>query len=195
MSESNQNKVAHDSGPQIRSGIANEPVGISDSKMPLSSGVVSKEVANGSPTTPDSNANNSRHDRITLWLTRADRALVAFLVVALLVLMTIHWIRLSRWGIEDIEISSREPAAMYYSLDINTASWVEWAQLEGIGAKLAKRIVSDREERGPFRHPEDVGRVPGITPRLLESMKPFLQGGTDIKRAEEESTTLIEAAR
>ena len=113
-----------------------------------------------------------------LWLRRTDQLVVGTLLVALVVLLTIHWLRLSRWGTVSIELTSQQPREYFYSLDINSASWVEWAQLDGIGEKLAKRIVADREERGPFRDASDIGRVRGIHFKQLESMKPFLRGGT-----------------
>lgn len=113
-----------------------------------------------------------------LWLRRTDQLVVGTLLVALVVLLTIHWLRLSRWGTVSIELTSQQPREYFYSLDINKASWVEWAQLDGIGEKLAKRIVADREERGPFRDASDIGRVRGIHAKQLESMKPFLRGGS-----------------
>ena len=113
-----------------------------------------------------------------LWLRRSDQLFVGTLLVVLLALLTAHWLKLSRWGTSSVEIASLKPREYFYSLDINTASWVEWAQLDGIGEKLAKRIVADREERGPFRDASDVGRVRGIFPKQLETMKPFLRGGT-----------------
>ncbi len=113
-----------------------------------------------------------------LWLRRTDQLVVGTLLVALVMLLTIHWLRLSRWGTVSIELTSQQPREYFYSLDINKASWVEWAQLDGIGEKLARRIVADREERGPFRDASDVGRVRGIHAKQLESMKPFLRGGS-----------------
>lgn len=113
-----------------------------------------------------------------LWLRRTDQLVVGTLLVAFVVLMTIHWLRLSHWGTVSIELTSQQPREYFYSLDINSASWVEWAQLDGIGEKLAKRIVADRDERGPFRDANDVGRVRGIHAKQLESMKPFLRGGS-----------------
>lgn len=127
-----------------------------------------------SPTSADSQA----VEPAPLWLRRTDQLVVGTLLVALTVLLTIHWLRLSRWGTVSVELTSRQPREYFYSLDINKASWVEWAQLDGIGEKLAKRIVADREERGPFRDASDVGRVRGIHARQLESMKPFLRGGS-----------------
>jgi competence protein ComEA len=114
-------------------------------------------------------------DARTLWLRRGDQIVVWLLTVALLGLLTLHWMRLSRWGSMPVELSSQQPRESFYSLDINAASWVEWAQLEGIGEKLARRIVADRDDNGPFRRIDDVGRVSGIGPKLLEKLKPFLR--------------------
>jgi len=114
-----------------------------------------------------------------LWLRRSDQLIVGLLVTALVILLGIQWLRLSNFGSVPVELSSQMPREYYYSLDINSASWVEWAQLDGIGQKLARRIVEDREEHGPFRNPADVGRVRGIGPKVLEKLMPFLHGGTD----------------
>ncbi len=121
-------------------------------------------------TSPDTSA--------PLWLRRTDQLFVGTLLVVLLTLVIAHWMKLSRWGTASVELTSLQPREYFYSLDINRASWVEWAQLDGIGEKLAKRIVADREERGPFRDANEVGRVRGIYPKQLDSMKPFLRGGT-----------------
>lgn len=119
-----------------------------------------------------------------LWLRRADQVIVTTLLVMLIGLLSVHWLRLSRWGAAEIEVVSQQPRELSYSLDINAASWVEWAQLDGIGEKLAKRIVADRDKHGPFRDASDVGRVTGIHARQLESMKPFLRGGSAIEVAQ-----------
>ena len=61
------------------------------------------------------------------------------------------------------------PVALAVSVDINTAD-VETLdrELDGVGRKLAERIVADREQNGPFRRPEDITRVPYIGQRLFE---------------------------
>jgi competence protein ComEA len=61
-----------------------------------------------------------------------------------------------------------------FQVAVNSATWVEWDQLDGIGPVLAKRIVADREEHGPFQSPEDLLRVKGIGSKTLEKMRPFL---------------------
>ncbi len=154
-----------------------EPRAVEPAARPDSEPQVSPITSEGEPT-PSLTAIGTSRDVAVLWLRRGDMITVWLLVTALLVLLGVHWMRLSRWGTAPIELSSQQPREYYYSLDINSASWVEWAQLDGIGEKLARRIVADRDERGPFRDPADVGRVRGIGPKLLEKIKPFLRGGT-----------------
>ncbi len=128
---------------------------------------------------PSAKGTAKPNDPAVLWLRRGDQIVVWLLVMSLLALLGVHWLRLSRWGSAPVELSSQQPREYYYSLDINSASWVEWAQLDGIGEKLARRIVADRDERGPFRSPADISRGKGIGPKLLEKIKPFLRGGTE----------------
>jgi competence ComEA-like helix-hairpin-helix protein len=60
-------------------------------------------------------------------------------------------------------------------LDPDRADTSEWERLPGIGPALARTIVADREARGPFRGPEALLRVPGIGPRTLERIRPYLR--------------------
>jgi competence protein ComEA len=109
-----------------------------------------------------------------LWLRRSDQFFVGTLLSVGLVLIAIHWVRLSDWGRQTVEVD-RLPAGKYqYRVDVNRATWVEWAQFEGIGETLAKRIVADREAHGPFADIDDVQRVRGIGPRKLADMRPYL---------------------
>jgi competence protein ComEA len=73
-----------------------------------------------------------------------------------------------------VEITRLPEHRFDYRLDINTATWVEWMQLENIGEVTARRIVADREQNGPFPSIESLERVPGIGPKTLESMRPWL---------------------
>jgi competence protein ComEA len=54
-----------------------------------------------------------------------------------------------------------------------------------IGPELARRIVADRQERGPFRDLDDLRRVRGIGPRTLEAMKPYLLPLADLEATAE----------
>jgi len=64
-------------------------------------------------------------------------------------------------------------------IDLNAATPEELEALPGIGAKLAARIVEDRQRRGAFATLGDLGRVPGIGPgklRLLAGQAAVLAG-------------------
>jgi competence ComEA-like helix-hairpin-helix protein len=61
-------------------------------------------------------------------------------------------------------------------VDPDRADASDWERLPGIGPALAKRILADREANGPFRSPEALLRVPGIGPRTLERIRPYLTG-------------------
>ena len=131
------------------------------------------------------NSNSSDpHKRSRLWLRRSDQFFVGSLVAIGVVLLTIHWVRLSDWGRKTVEVD-RLPAGKYqYSIDINRATWVEWAQFEGIGETLAKRIVADRDKRGPFADIEDVQRVRGIGPKKFADMRRYLTLEPKVQTAE-----------
>jgi competence protein ComEA len=127
------------------------------------------------PMSTASPKNSRRPDqRPRLWLRRGDQFFVGTLLSVGLVLLSIHWLQLSRWGQRPVEVE-RLPAGHYqYMVDVNDATWVEWAQFEGIGETLAKRIVADRQSRGPFRSVDDVSRVKGIGPKKLAQMRRYL---------------------
>jgi competence ComEA-like helix-hairpin-helix protein len=53
------------------------------------------------------------------------------------------------------------------ALNVNRATVVDLEALPGIGPSLARRIVADREARGPFATVQALDRVPGIGPALV----------------------------
>jgi competence protein ComEA len=108
------------------------------------------------------------------WLRRTDQLVVGMLLTLATALMTVHWARTSDWGRQPVEIDRLPPSVYEYRVDINCATWVEWTQLEGIGETLARRIVADREQNGPFRDVDDVLRVRGIGRVRLNAMRPHL---------------------
>jgi competence protein ComEA len=107
-------------------------------------------------------------------LRRGDQLFAGVMLALTLALLVAHWGRFSGWGRESIEIGQLQARTYTYQFDINQATWVEWLQLEGIGETLARRIVADREENGPFRSIDDLRRVKGIGPKILERMRPSL---------------------
>jgi len=54
-------------------------------------------------------------------------------------------------------------AAAADKLNVNTASAAELAQVPGIDATLAVRIVARRTGQGPFKKPDDLMEIPGFT--------------------------------
>jgi competence protein ComEA len=52
-------------------------------------------------------------------------------------------------------------------VNINTASASELDTLKGVGPALAQRIIEERA-RGAFRRVEEITRVRGIGPKILE---------------------------
>lgn len=65
------------------------------------------------------------------------------------------------------------PPAEAPPLDINVASVEQLDELPGIGPALAERIVAHRERNGPFRALEELARISGISPRMVEELRPF----------------------
>jgi competence protein ComEA len=103
-----------------------------------------------------------------------DQLVVGSTVAVALLLMGIHWIRLSGWGLQPVEIDHHPTQRHEFQIDINTAGWVEWTQLRGIGQTLALRIVADRDQNGPFRSVDDLRRVKGIGPKTLARIRDSL---------------------
>jgi len=72
-------------------------------------------------------------------------------------------------------VPARPPRA---PLDLDSASVVDLDRLPGIGPVLAARIVEHRRVHGRFRHVDELLLVPGIGPRLLERLRPWLREPT-----------------
>ena len=111
----------------------------------------------------------------TLWLTDRDITVFAALAAVVLVMLVIRWGQLSGWGMHEVNIERLQPLELTYRLDLNTATWVEFAQLDGVGEALALRIVEHREKYGPYRTVDDLDVVEGIGPKTLERLRPYLR--------------------
>jgi len=61
------------------------------------------------------------------------------------------------------------------TLDPDRASARDLDRLPGVGMRLAKEIVADREIRGPFGSAEALLRVDGIGPAAVRKLEPFLR--------------------
>jgi competence protein ComEA len=121
------------------------------------------------------------------WLTHADQFVLAALLTIVLALLAAYWVRLTKWGTVPVEIEHLEPRQLDFKIDMNTATWVEWGQLDGIGDALARRIVTDREQNGPFQSIDELRRVKGIGPKTLEKLRPWLMIGPDSPETDDRS--------
>lgn len=63
------------------------------------------------------------------------------------------------------------PPGVATPLNVNTAAAAELEALPGIGPVLAQRIVEDREANGPYASLEQLARVRGIGPALLDKLR------------------------
>lgn len=57
-------------------------------------------------------------------------------------------------------------------LRINVATAEELCALNGVGPKLAEKMVAFRTAKGPFKSPADLRKVPGIGAKKLEGILP-----------------------
>lgn len=108
-------------------------------------------------------------------LTRGDVWFLFCAGIVIVVLSGVRWGYTSGWGTKPIEIERLPERQLEYQVEINSATWVEWMQLEGIGDELARRIVEDREAKGAFRSVEDLSRVKGIGPKTLANIRKHLR--------------------
>ncbi|HRQ76295.1 MAG TPA: ComEA family DNA-binding protein [Phycisphaerales bacterium] len=59
-------------------------------------------------------------------------------------------------------------------INLNTATEAELQLLPGIGAALAMRIVEDRQERGAYQSVDDLQRVRGVGPVVLQRLREYV---------------------
>lgn len=59
-------------------------------------------------------------------------------------------------------------------IDLNSATVEELQQLPGIGPSTAQAIVQFREKSGPFKRPEDLLAIHGISKAKFEKQRPYI---------------------
>jgi len=60
-------------------------------------------------------------------------------------------------------------------VDLNRADHVQLVQLPGVGENLARRIEDYRLEHGGFRDVDELRKVSGVGPALLDRLRPFVE--------------------
>jgi len=69
-------------------------------------------------------------------------------------------------------------------LDINTATVEQLADtLAGVGKVKAQAIVDDRTKNGPFKSVDDLVRVKGVGPKLIEKNRNLISVGSEAAAA------------
>ena len=109
-----------------------------------------------------------------LFLRRRDQGVAAFCLLVALLAIGWHWTWQAGQRRRLSEIEQVQPQLAEFQADINQADWPELALMPGIGEVLAKRIVTDRAANGPFHDHDNLRRVPGIGPKTLDGMRPYL---------------------
>ena len=71
-------------------------------------------------------------------------------------------------------VSQTAPRAARPLVNINAASQGELEKLPGIGRALAARIVAHRVEYGPFRRPEHLMMVRGVSDRRFRALRALI---------------------
>lgn len=71
-------------------------------------------------------------------------------------------------------LDHRPGEAFAYRIDLNRADRSELMQVPGIGPGRADAIIAQRNANGEFGTPNDLDRVKGVGPKLLEQIKPHV---------------------
>jgi len=105
-------------------------------------------------------------------LTRRDQFFITSLVLAGLI--SVFLVRAGHWSqLVDLDDTPITPA--HFTVDVNEAGWPDLVILPRIGPTLAMRIIASREQRGRYESPEELMRVRGIGPAILERVSPHLR--------------------
>ncbi len=124
----------------------------------------------------------------------SDQNTLLVLTTCLLVLMIGHWWYRGGHRGDLIEIDRAPPLQAKFQVDINKADWPELIQLPGLGETLAKRLLAERDNNGPYRDVDELVRVHGIGQRTLEKLRPYLipiPKDTDWAATDEDRTSSI----
>jgi competence protein ComEA len=67
------------------------------------------------------------------------------------------------------------PSAPAAPINLNSATAEQLDTLDGVGPSTAEKILQYRTEHGGFRSVDDLGQIPGIGPKRLESLRAQVQ--------------------
>lgn len=102
---------------------------------------------------------------------RSAQLATALLLVAALILLAWHGFSRQRGSTRPMSLT---PGALTARIDLNQADRVQLLQLPGVGETMADRILAYRAAHGAFRRVDELRRVEGIGPALLERLRPLV---------------------
>jgi competence protein ComEA len=79
------------------------------------------------------------------------------------------------------QVKSKKAASLTAPINVNIASFEDLQRLPGIGPKMARRIIDERQ-KAPFRSVAELRRVPGIGPKTLERLRPYVIVRSDARQ-------------
>ena len=82
-------------------------------------------------------------------------------------------------------------------ININAATIKELEELPGVGQATAKAIIQFRTKSGPFKRPEDLLAIRGISQAKFEKMRPYVTIGsrTNVPRTNTPPTKVTPAKK
>ncbi len=75
------------------------------------------------------------------------------------------------------EMDAAEKLALDMPIDLNLASLEDLMLVSGIGERTAEKILSFRNDTGPFRTVEDLQKIPGIKEKRLSRLRKYFYVG------------------
>lgn len=124
-----------------------------------------------------------RNIRENLVMTHRERNILLFVVVSYLVgnflLLYQKFVGSSEESkIQKILVANKKArektSTEIEKIDINTANLEDLVKLPGIGVHKAQNILETRKKLGGFKSYDDLLKVKGIGPKLLEGIKPYI---------------------
>lgn len=61
------------------------------------------------------------------------------------------------------------------TININTATADELQRIPGVGESTARKIIEHRDEHGPFRRPEDLMQIRGISDKRFRNIRHLIR--------------------
>jgi competence ComEA-like helix-hairpin-helix protein len=108
-------------------------------------------------------------------ITAHSQPLIAAATTALLVAGAIWFVTAGGLNGQLVHHDAAPTVDNRFTININATSETELAQLPGLGATMARRIIDHRREHGPFATLDGLLDVPGIGPATLAAMRPYLR--------------------